>query len=413
MISSRAAHTARPAASAAWAKAGLGRPIVATRRQRAQRAIPCVSAQRDDHAQSFESARSQRPGRAGSCRVPAGVGLLAGGAQRLTAATNASLQPQAVARHASTSAGWQTRSRYSAGNRKSPDRSPVKTRPVRLPPCAAGARPTISTRAWDRRSRAPAAPSTSAPRSAPADVRAASSRHATRRGHRTHSTISASIALELDSCDSAVGSPDRAGCRPAQDLRSWARLSAVRKSCSGCDVQQRLDGGLALLRGRRRPGGCRPCRPSRPRWRRRRRPPRRRTGPAARCPHPGCPWPDRARTRAPDTTSGSTARERCVASVSSRSTSAVGATRDRGDVDAEVLLGHVVDHRPRVVAGAVDGARVGRQAVFLHARTRPGRWCPRSRCRARSRSPSSWSSPAAGCGRRPSTPIAGDPGADR
>ena len=35
----------------------------------------------------------------------------------------------------------------SAANRKSPDASPVKTRPVRLPPCAAGARPSSRIRA--------------------------------------------------------------------------------------------------------------------------------------------------------------------------------------------------------------------------------------------------------------------------
>ena len=37
--------------------------------------------------------------------------------------------------------------RWSAANRKSPDASPVNTRPVRLPPCAAGARPRRRIRA--------------------------------------------------------------------------------------------------------------------------------------------------------------------------------------------------------------------------------------------------------------------------
>ena len=46
--------------------------------------------------------------------------------------------------------GWRSRCAWSAVIRKSPEPptpSPVKTRPVRLAPCAAGARPTISTRA--------------------------------------------------------------------------------------------------------------------------------------------------------------------------------------------------------------------------------------------------------------------------
>ena len=44
--------------------------------------------------------------------------------------------------------GWfASPARYSAAYRKSPDRSPVKTRPVRFPPCAAGASPTMASRA--------------------------------------------------------------------------------------------------------------------------------------------------------------------------------------------------------------------------------------------------------------------------
>ena len=46
-----------------------------------------------------------------------------------------------------TPPGWRSPARCSAANRKSPERSPVKIRPVRLPPCAAGASPRISTRA--------------------------------------------------------------------------------------------------------------------------------------------------------------------------------------------------------------------------------------------------------------------------
>ena len=42
--------------------------------------------------------------------------------------------------------------RHSAANRKSPERSPVNMRPVRLAPCAAGASPSTSSRAAGRRS---------------------------------------------------------------------------------------------------------------------------------------------------------------------------------------------------------------------------------------------------------------------
>ena len=46
-------------------------------------------------------------------------------------------------------AGWLANPvRWSAANSQSPERSPVKTRPVRLPPFAAGASPTIRALAW-------------------------------------------------------------------------------------------------------------------------------------------------------------------------------------------------------------------------------------------------------------------------
>jgi hypothetical protein len=74
----------------------------------------------------------------------AGSGLLAGGAHRTAAAIQvpSSRWPSSAA----TLAGWTASPhRYSDANRKSPLRSPVKIRPVRLPPWAAGARPTISS----------------------------------------------------------------------------------------------------------------------------------------------------------------------------------------------------------------------------------------------------------------------------
>ena len=72
------------------------------------------------------------------------LGLFCGGAQRTVATirVSTSSSPSAasteVARVASPT-------RCSDANSQSPERSPVKTRPVRLAPWAAGARPTMST----------------------------------------------------------------------------------------------------------------------------------------------------------------------------------------------------------------------------------------------------------------------------
>ena len=78
----------------------------------------------------------------------AGVGAFAGGAHRTAATIRVSLSANPSA--ASTHSDWlASPARCSAANRKSPDRSPVNTRPVRLAPCAAGARPTTITRGRD------------------------------------------------------------------------------------------------------------------------------------------------------------------------------------------------------------------------------------------------------------------------
>ncbi len=75
----------------------------------------------------------------------AGAGALSGGAQRTAASTRVALSVSPSA--ASTLTGESASpARCSAAYNTSPERSPVNTRPVRLPPWAAGARPTISTR---------------------------------------------------------------------------------------------------------------------------------------------------------------------------------------------------------------------------------------------------------------------------
>ena len=74
----------------------------------------------------------------------AGVGLFAGGAQR-----TGSVMRRSSSRWPSSAVvdtgEVQKPVRCSAANSQSPLRSPVKIRPVRLPPCAAGARPTTAT----------------------------------------------------------------------------------------------------------------------------------------------------------------------------------------------------------------------------------------------------------------------------
>ena len=134
-------------ASAPWPKRGRGRGAAC----RARRAGAARRPRRTRRGR-------RRPATSGSCASSAtdhgrqasrssGVGLLAGGAQRTAAVIQASRELQPVAARGRRSAGWRSRSRCSAANRKSPERSPVNTRPVRLAPWAAGARPRTSTRA--------------------------------------------------------------------------------------------------------------------------------------------------------------------------------------------------------------------------------------------------------------------------
>ncbi len=72
--------------------------------------------------------------------------MFSGGAQRHGATMNASRKRSPSSR--CTLVGWLANpARCSAAKRKSPLRSPVNMRPVRLPPCAAGASPTSTSRA--------------------------------------------------------------------------------------------------------------------------------------------------------------------------------------------------------------------------------------------------------------------------
>ncbi len=81
--------------------------------------------------------RSPVRGTAGTCPVPPSSACSraarSGSRPRRTRGRDANRRPAPP-----TSAGSRTPQRWSDANRKSPDRSPVKIRPVRLPPCAAG-----------------------------------------------------------------------------------------------------------------------------------------------------------------------------------------------------------------------------------------------------------------------------------
>ena len=89
-------------------------------------------------------------------------------------------------RRGDTDVGWLAKpARWRPANRKSPERSPVKTRPVRLPPWAAGARPTTSSRARGSPKPGTARPQYSWSRKRFTFVRATSRHHARRRGQRS------------------------------------------------------------------------------------------------------------------------------------------------------------------------------------------------------------------------------------
>src|SRR3954453_11701834 len=155
-----------------------------------------------------------------------GGGLFAGGAQRFTAATDTPRSSKPSSR--ATEVGWLARPhRYIAAYRKSPLRSPVKIRPVRLPPCAAGASPTMAMVAAGSPK-----PGTGRPQYvwsanlAPLS-RAASSRHATRRGHARQTTTSAVMRASSDPDRTVTHRAEKgAGPKPPPLLGAVRRRSA-------------------------------------------------------------------------------------------------------------------------------------------------------------------------------------------
>ena len=112
-------------------------------------------------------------------------GLLTGGAQRTAATILAPISrwPSPAAVEVGMAASPQ---RYSEANSTSPLRSPVKIRPVRFPPCAAGASPRISTRASSSPHPGTGRPQYCWVREDARLTAATSSRHATSRGQARH-----------------------------------------------------------------------------------------------------------------------------------------------------------------------------------------------------------------------------------
>jgi hypothetical protein len=135
-----------PTRRAPWVKRGRGLGMGSPDSARNRSAASHAKAPRQTITRACSSNASSRTANGRQRSRSAGVGLLAGGAQRTAAVTQQS--SSASPSSAAVELGWLANPvRCSAANRKSPERSPVKTRPVRLAPCAAGARPSSTTRA--------------------------------------------------------------------------------------------------------------------------------------------------------------------------------------------------------------------------------------------------------------------------
>ena len=224
-------------------------------RRRRVRAAPTTP----PRSRTRRAPRSRGPGRAarargevrrGTRRVPRASACSRGGAQR-TAARCTRRATRARRRATPTSAGSRSRTRCIDANRKSPERSPVNTRPVRFPPCAAGASPTISTRGArvaepGHRPR----PSTSRRGTTPAS-RARPPR-ATRRAAGTHGTPrSARARRDREHGRGTVGILRRVGRYPARRARPAPRQldGVVGDAPQACEDPKML--GEAARRGGR------------------------------------------------------------------------------------------------------------------------------------------------------------------
>ena len=157
--------------------------------ERPDRGVPAELPERDDHAARSSAARSRGPGTARRHRAPRSSACSPAG--RSERPRRCRCRPGSGRRRlAWMPAGRPGHGACSAAHRKSPDASPVKTRPVRLPPCAAGASPTSRIRASGSPNPGTGRPQYGSSRNRLTFSRATRSRHSTSLGHRRHATIS-------------------------------------------------------------------------------------------------------------------------------------------------------------------------------------------------------------------------------
>ena len=182
----------RPRARARTAAGGReARRRRAGRAQRRPRRLVAERAEHDDHPHLRRAAAARARGTACTCRAPR-ASACSRAARSAPPRRRRRRAARGRRRRATDSAWFAKPVRCSDANRKSPDRSPVNTRPVRLPPCAAGARPDEQEPgARVAEARAPAGPST--PRRGTRPASRARPPRATRpaAGTRGTSTISA------------------------------------------------------------------------------------------------------------------------------------------------------------------------------------------------------------------------------
>src|SRR3712207_6687510 len=112
--------------------------------------------------------------------------------------------------------------RWSAPKRKSPERSPVKKRPVRLAPCAAGARPKTTKCASGSPKPGTGRPQYSSPVKAALFSRATFSRQATSRGQRRQETTSRCSSLSVLQLNARAESQRALSCSVAVKLEGVA-----------------------------------------------------------------------------------------------------------------------------------------------------------------------------------------------
>ncbi len=164
-------------------KRGRGFAIAApeaarTRRQASNATAPRATRTRGRPIPARSSSRYPR-----QLSSSSGSGRLPGGAHR-QAAESSTPESERPSPRAADVARFASPTAWRASKRKSPERSPVNIRPVRLAPLAAGARPTIKIRAVESPKAGTGLAQYRCPAKRAGARRAADSRHATSRGHR-------------------------------------------------------------------------------------------------------------------------------------------------------------------------------------------------------------------------------------